>query len=365
MITIKKLPKIFLILILAGSAFSISAEEFQIALASFTVHSNANAFIKKMKSYDFEVEVEEVVVNNVNFYRILSSKKHNNRESALHELRYIQGSTILNSKDSSGLWLRSSSLPSEFSIATVASPEEWIPSSPLERSAHEAFIRREDPSKGLIAGKVLDSLTGQGLSNVDVYLDAINESTLSDIEGIYKLQAPVGKTITLNFEKSGYTLEPQTIEVLADRPSVIPENRTVANLNMETGEFRMVLTWGEKPYDLDSHLLTPSGEHIYFGSKNPINAGAYLDTDDIDSFGPETITIETQKSGTYIYLVHNYSEYPRMVGTEACVKVYSQEGLIQTIKIPSEGTGDYWVVGILDDEGLKLVNTLTDDLSSF
>lgn len=51
---------------------------------------------------------------------------------------------------------------------------------------------------------------------------------------------------------------------------------------------RVVLSWGEKPFDLDSHLIFPGG-HIYFDSKEGTDAN--LDVDDTDSYGPETVTI--------------------------------------------------------------------------
>lgn len=51
---------------------------------------------------------------------------------------------------------------------------------------------------------------------------------------------------------------------------------------------RVVLSWGEKPFDLDSHLIFPGG-HIYFDSKEGTDAN--LDVDDTDSYGSETVTI--------------------------------------------------------------------------
>jgi hypothetical protein len=52
---------------------------------------------------------------------------------------------------------------------------------------------------------------------------------------------------------------------------------------------RIVLTWGERPADLDSHITYP-GNHIFFRSKKGTDAN--LDVDDTTSFGPETITLE-------------------------------------------------------------------------
>ncbi|MDD4370176.1 MAG: hypothetical protein PHD56_03725 [Anaerostipes sp.] len=61
----------------------------------------------------------------------------------------------------------------------------------------------------------------------------------------------------------------------------------------------VVLSWNDKPADLDSHLFTPrksSGNevkdcHIWFGRKDDSSKNS-LDVDDTDGYGPETITIK-------------------------------------------------------------------------
>lgn len=52
---------------------------------------------------------------------------------------------------------------------------------------------------------------------------------------------------------------------------------------------RVVLTWGQTPDDLDSHMIFP-GNNIYF--ENKTGTDAELDVDDTDSYGPETITLQ-------------------------------------------------------------------------
>ncbi len=71
----------------------------------------------------------------------------------------------------------------------------------------------------------------------------------------------------------------------------------------------MKLTWGEVPADLDSHLVTPSGETVFYGRRgNPVAAPfANLDVDDTSSFGPEVITLTKLMVGTYKYAINNFS----------------------------------------------------------
>ena len=73
----------------------------------------------------------------------------------------------------------------------------------------------------------------------------------------------------------------------------------------------MKLTWGEFPRDLDTHIVTPSGGHVYYASRGSLTAAPYagLDVDDVTSFGPEVLTLTRLMVGTYKYYVYNYSGY--------------------------------------------------------
>jgi hypothetical protein len=65
------------------------------------------------------------------------------------------------------------------------------------------------------------------------------------------------------------------------------------------GKLRMVLTWGEEVKDLDSHLITSTGCHVYYGRKQCPDASASLDADVTDGFGPETINVHSLRPGLY------------------------------------------------------------------
>lgn len=82
-----------------------------------------------------------------------------------------------------------------------------------------------------------------------------------------------------------------------------------------TADIQFILTWGANPTDLDSHLTVPSVEgqaargHVYYAAKGSAAAYpfAWLDTDDVTSYGPEVTTITRKKTGTYRFCVHNFS----------------------------------------------------------
>ncbi len=115
-----------------------------------------------------------------------------------------------------------------------------------------------------------------------------------------------------------------------------------------SGSYRVVLTWGENPSDLDSHLTGPTGSgsdrfHVYYINESAL--GHSLDVDDVSSFGPETITIVPDGvSGMYRYSVHNFSEQgddgvsnatEGIAASGATVRLYDATGLLRTYTPPA------------------------------
>ncbi len=70
------------------------------------------------------------------------------------------------------------------------------------------------------------------------------------------------------------------------------------------------LTWGEHPYDLDTHVIGPDNYHIWYVSQGSLSSEPFanLDVDDTDSYGPEVFTaLSFPEAGTYHYAIYNYS----------------------------------------------------------
>jgi hypothetical protein len=107
------------------------------------------------------------------------------------------------------------------------------------------------------------------------------------------------------------------------------------------GALRIVLTWGQAPSDLDSHLTGPDGAggrfHIYFGDR--FFGQSLLDVDDTSSYGPETITVIPEAAGTYRYSVHNWSDQSAsgalgIAASPARVEVHDHQGLVCAYRAP-------------------------------
>ena len=132
-------------------------------------------------------------------------------------------------------------------------------------------------------------------------------------------------------------------------------------LQPETGSFRIVLTWGVDPYDLDSHLTGPSSDgvnrfHMSFMDMNP-DINIDLDVDDVVSYGPETTTIHAFMDGTYRFSVFNYSNQLDNGGSEiasspAKVEIYNASGLMNLFNAPTwTGSGNTWRVCEINASG--------------
>lgn len=128
---------------------------------------------------------------------------------------------------------------------------------------------------------------------------------------------------------------------------------------------RVVLSWGETPADLDSHLMFPSG-HIYFSNKEGQDAN--LDVDDTDSYGPETVTITKKHFGdTYTYAVQDYTNKgdpssAQLSDSRAKVFVYVGRSLVRSYSIPVGKTGNIWTVFRLNPDGeFEDINSITGE----
>jgi hypothetical protein len=108
------------------------------------------------------------------------------------------------------------------------------------------------------------------------------------------------------------------------------------------GNWRIVLTWGAKPTDLDSHLWTPDGEHIWYG--NPKGRRADLDKDVTDGQGPETVTIRLLVNGTYVYAVKRFSNDGTLRESGVRVEVLNAATSVRSFTNPPCALQDEWWV---------------------
>ena len=229
-----------------------------------------------------------------------------------------------------------------------------------------------------ITGSVVDAQTGAGAPNATVIfvregnapngaqlafgvqaaLD-VGEDEIADLvaetdeDGIYAVQnAPTGR-FRLVIRRDGYA-EDRVENVVVDEGENTIDPRPISE-ELAEGELRIVLSWGESPRDLDSHLTGPLSDgsrfHIAYFNRSREGSNANLDRDDTSSFGPETITVTALRDGLYRYSVHNYTNQSAdgAVGireSPAEVRFYNEDGLVDVYSPPAaaEGDGNTWRV---------------------
>lgn len=211
--------------------------------------------------------------------------------------------------------------------------------------------KEEEKIVGSLSGYIIDSQTGSGMANVKVSLtddmtvtsgDHAKYSTLSTLDGSYLLYEVEVGTYRMIVESNGYFTR-----IVSDVEIIEGTNYAQQQIIVEapeSGSFRIVLTWGEEPYDLDSHLTGPSSTgdrfHVYYANEYNADETVDLDVDDVYSYGPETITILDFLNGVYRYSVHNYSDQSETGGvgiysSPARVEVYDATGLLDVFNAPA------------------------------
>jgi uncharacterized protein YfaP (DUF2135 family) len=77
------------------------------------------------------------------------------------------------------------------------------------------------------------------------------------------------------------------------------------NSMITPARLRVLLAWDTDHTDLDLHLVTPDGEHCFYGNR-ALPSGAALDVDVTTGYGPEIISVPSPKPGTYLVYVNYY-----------------------------------------------------------
>jgi hypothetical protein len=211
--------------------------------------------------------------------------------------------------------------------------------------------------------------------------DAVTGKAVTETEGIIIIaQGKDGKKFSARFNNAGfYTFKnlvagvykfsivaPGWIDTHEER-IVTAENSTHENIwdftisrELKSNQWRIVLSWAAEPKDLDSTLVLPNREVIYYRKRISRDGQVTLDTDSRDGFGPETITITNTiiANQKMRYYVKNFSRRPSITVSQAIVQVYHGDRLAHVFKVPTSGYGLYWYVFDLGANGIFPVNKL-------
>jgi uncharacterized protein YfaP (DUF2135 family) len=113
-------------------------------------------------------------------------------------------------------------------------------------------------------------------------------------------------------------------------------------------KLRILLSWDSDGTDVDLHVITPDGEHCYYGNRVLKNGGA-LDVDVTTGYGPEIFSMPSILPGTYLVYVNYYGSYgDNSQLTAGKVSVITGDGTpdekVQTLTVPLRHPGDLALV---------------------
>ena len=215
---------------------------------------------------------------------------------------------------------------------------------------------------GKVIGIARDSVSGDPIIEAFVGFKRRRESTdyfyttNTDSDGNYSSPHLLPGTYYVDITREGYiNITDQTVRVNRGQDS--NENISLSE-PLENSVFRVTMSWStQKPgavRDVDSYLSIP-GVSIpnSYNNKGRNYHGTYLDRDDTDWIGPETVTIHELKQGTYTYYVNNYSErgnISALGNSEVRVKLYKGENLLQSFQVPAGSGLNYELFKIVDGE---------------
>jgi len=214
----------------------------------------------------------------------------------------------------------------------------------MDQIMEDVFQERDN---NIFTIRFFDALTGDPVEGAKVLFENIGSFT-SDTAGRVMFPRQPDGLLKAIFKKQGYISALVEIDVAAE---TILRNRYFVSPVMNIEQFRVVLTWDQQPEDLDAHFVKANSYHISYRNTRVLNDGTgQLDRDDMDGFGPETITVEQiDADAGYVFFVKNYSleinpSAPPLSSSKATVWVFGNNKLLNTFHIPTDHNGDTWQV---------------------
>ena len=343
---IKKI--LFFSLFFSCTTFNLFSEEWKICLGSFKIYSNAESRVELLKEKGISTIIQVYKKNNDElFYRVFYEETLPTKEVALFRKTFLENHPAIKDLGINDIWFikmpkenPTEIKPTEKNIITknVVAETKPVEVPPVEK---EEIIQ---PEKRTIM--IVDCDSGNPIFEANVNIDnAWNIKSDKDGKILLPKEIQDGEHKLIVKKDNDYIQTEQNFTITKGEINSIYQISIPKKVNFD--RIKIVLDWGEYPYDLDSHVLDEN-HHVYYS--NMTQGNLELDRDDTSSYGPETITIKNpDPNSVYKYFVHDYSNgdhtsSDELSYSEAQVKVYFDNEFKTSFKITQNQEGITWYV---------------------
>jgi uncharacterized protein YfaP (DUF2135 family) len=196
-----------------------------------------------------------------------------------------------------------------------------------------------------VTGKINSATTGQPLSASELEGASVNftgtdgtvvNGAINTADGSYTAELPSG-SLTGSAQANNYVTNSVSLNV-SDVDLV--QNFVLSKITVGK-TVRFVLTWGEKPADLDIQIVNTANDEIAYYKKKKVGHMTF-DTDKSTGYGPETVTLGPD--ATEKYHITTASRFRSSRGnlalSNAKVEVIKEGEVVQTVAIPTAQVED-------------------------
>ena len=182
-------------------------------------------------------------------------------------------------------------------------------------ASHFSYWNADNPiTTSCLHGKITDP-SGRAVDGARIQCSGTNyqgsSEAYSSQDGTFCAPAKAGGQYRCVAAKGGFASAPITGTAPAAAAACGDSScADVGTLQLKDPLVESVLTWGQNPSDLDSHVELPDGSEVYYSNQGDLAGPPFiaLDTDDTSSYGPEIISfMPMAAAGTYRYCIYNYS----------------------------------------------------------
>ncbi|MCD4773340.1 MAG: hypothetical protein K8R41_08175, partial [Bacteroidales bacterium] len=217
----------------------------------------------------------------------------------------------------------------------------------IEEMREKMQDQMTEMEEGKLTLRFINAVDGDAVVDATIKIDELGEFT-TDRQGRVLFEVPKDGIYSMGFEKPGFIPVDLKFEIME---GMIFYNRFSVSPKLDMGTIRIVLDWDGKPKDLDAHLVKEGKYHIsYRDKKSSADGKAILDRDDLDGYGPETITVtDVDDDAEYKFYVKDFTNRDRnnskrLSKSKARVKIYGEGELLHEFKITERLKGNTWMV---------------------